>query len=443
MKTERYSYRREARVNPYIGFTSFQHFGTDVLYSDLVVRPENNMTETEHVECYPVPAYVKEEGKSEGYYPDSSVAYIRILWKEFEPRECEYRYELIEDILARAERAGQSVMFRIMQHSTREEDDVPDWLKEKIECPARPKGARFKESPRSPLFLEYFERTVRAFAERFDSNPTLSMIDVSLPGAWGEGDSCEFFTDEELRRLVDCYTDSFKSTHIIAQVCRSDLVHYMNERANVGWRADCIGHPKLLAVNVTEAEREMPEVWRRGHVSFESYWWLGEWQRKGWSIDDVIEKTLSWHISSFNGKSLPIPNEWREKIDAWCAKMGYHYVIDAVHCEERVSCKEGLSLTLDVDNVGVAPIYHSLPLYVKLKSPDKEYLFDTGVDIREWMPGKRQEKISLSLPRDMSAGEYALEVGIGGEGGVPAALFASDAPLDGDFSLVARVSITE
>ena len=90
-----FAYKRECKQNPYIGFTSFQHFRNDELYSDLIVKPENNMTETEHVECYPVPDYVEEKGRAQGYYPDSSVVYIRILWKEFEPRECEYNYAFI------------------------------------------------------------------------------------------------------------------------------------------------------------------------------------------------------------------------------------------------------------------------------------------------------------------------------------------------------------
>ena len=84
-----FKYKREAKQNPYIGFVSFQHFRNDELYSDLIVKPENNMTETEHVECYPVPDYVEEKGRAQGYYPDSSVVYIRILWKEFEPIEGE------------------------------------------------------------------------------------------------------------------------------------------------------------------------------------------------------------------------------------------------------------------------------------------------------------------------------------------------------------------
>ena len=57
------------------------------MYSDIVVKPENKMTETERVECYPISPDAEENGRNEGYYPDSTVAYIRILWKEYEPEQ--------------------------------------------------------------------------------------------------------------------------------------------------------------------------------------------------------------------------------------------------------------------------------------------------------------------------------------------------------------------
>mgnify|MGYP006342129609 CR=1 FL=1 len=110
MKTNHFNYKEERGQNPYIGFTSFQHFRNDPLYSDIVVKPENNMRETEDVEPYPVPAHVPQNGREEGFYPDSTVAYIRILWKEFEPVQGEYHYEVIEDVLRKADECGQTVM---------------------------------------------------------------------------------------------------------------------------------------------------------------------------------------------------------------------------------------------------------------------------------------------------------------------------------------------
>ena len=55
--TNYFEYQREKAQNPYIGFTSFQHFRNEALYSDVIVRPENKMRETENLEPYPVPDY--------------------------------------------------------------------------------------------------------------------------------------------------------------------------------------------------------------------------------------------------------------------------------------------------------------------------------------------------------------------------------------------------
>ena len=436
----KFSYKKESKQNPYIGFTSFQHFRNDELYSDLIVKPENNMTETEHVECYPVPDYVEEKGRAQGYYPDCSVVYIRILWKEFEPKEGTYRYEFIEDILQKAKENGQTVMFRLMQHSTRESDDVPDWLKTKIECPARPEGMRVKDCPKDSKFLEYFGRAIRAFGERFDGDTTLAFMDISLPGAWGEGSHVDWFTEEQLKDFVDIHTDVFKNTLLIGQTCIPWLVKYSNEKTSMGWRADCIGRPNLTYEMLPPRVEKMGDIWKKGHISFEAYWWLGEWQRQGWDLDKIMETLLSWHVSTFNAKSLPIPFEWQEKIDEWVAKMGYHFVINEVETQSSVGVGESLSVRLVIDNVGVAPIYNRLPLYVRLKNSFFERDFETEVDIRKWVEGKYEENLSIALPKDMPLGKYELQIGIGGKG-KPSVVFATDAPQDGDYSVLAKVQI--
>ena len=160
----RFNYAPEEGQNPYIGFMSFQHFRGEKMYSDIVVREEANRTETERVECYPPSPDAEENGRLEGYYPDTSVVYIRILWKEFEPKRGEYNYSFIENILKEAKAHSQTLIFRLMAHSTRACDDVPEWLKELIPCPERPDGARVKDSPTDPLFLELFHQRNERFS---------------------------------------------------------------------------------------------------------------------------------------------------------------------------------------------------------------------------------------------------------------------------------------
>ncbi|MEE1043601.1 MAG: DUF4832 domain-containing protein, partial [Clostridia bacterium] len=404
-----FKYKPEEGVNPYIGFMSFQHFRGERLYSDSIVRPENNYTETEPFECYPVPDDVEENGREQGFYPDSSLVYIRALWKEFEPQRGQYNYKFIEDIIDNAKEHNQSLIFRLMAHSTRAREDVPDWLKELIPCPERPDGERVKDSPTDPLFLELFCEAVRKLGERFDDEPVFYAIDISLPGSWGEGHNLHLYSAEALQKLVDTYTDVFKNTQLIAQLTKPELVHYASRFNPVGWRGDGLGNPPHTENIYPPRVEKLSEVWKKAPVSFEAYWWLGEWMRQGWEIDKIIEKTLEWHISSFNGKSLPIPYEWKDKVEYWVSKMGYHFAIDYFKLPANASVSCDVEFELGIENHGVAPIYKDIPLKVRLYNDCNSFEFNTDVDIRRWMPGKSVEKLNIHLPNNIPSGEYDVE----------------------------------
>ena len=415
MKVNYFNTRKEEGQNPYIGFTSFQHFRDEALYSDLIVRPENNLTETEHVECYPIPEDVLQNGREEGFYPDSTMAYYRVLWKDFEPEQGKYNYALIEKLLEQAKEHEQLLIFRLLPHSTRARDDVPDWLKALIPCPERPDGARVKDSPTDPLFLKLFENAIRKIGERFDDNPVLYAVDICLPGAWGEGHNLHLYSEESLIELADTFLEAFPKTSLVAQISKPWLVKYVNEKRPIGWRGDGCGSPKHLNEIYPRLIQEMPDIWKKAPISFEAYWWIGEWKRQGWDIDAIIEKTLSWHISLFNAKSLPIPEEWREKIEYWNSEMGYHFAPHYFKMLEGASAGELVEFELCMENCGVAPIYEDIPLKIRLENKTQSYVFDTDIDIRKWLPGKHVHTISIHLPKAMTEGKYDVEIGILGE----------------------------
>lgn len=407
-QTKSFAYKPEAGQNPYCGIVSFQHFRDEALYSDAVVKPENNMCETENFEGYPVPEYVPQNGRSEGYYPDTSIAYIRIFWKEFEPEQGVFNYAFIEDILNKAQSKSQTVMLRLMAHSTRAADDVPEWLKGLIPCPERPAGKRVKESPTDPLFLKLFGNAVRKLGERFDSNPVLDVVDVSDPGAWGEGCNLHLYSEEDKLALINAYIEAFPNTQLLLQYRHTNI---LKERTDLGWRGDGYGDPFHVEKRYPPIAEQLPDCWKTAPVSFESYWWLPEWHRRGWDIDKIIQTSLDWHITSFNPKSIPVPYEWEDKVKNWVAKMGYHYTIHSFAYPEKAMPADTVQMVLDIENVGVAPSYHKTPLYVKLRG-EKEYVFETDVDIRKWMPGKHSEQIHIEIPADLKTGAYSIEVSI-------------------------------
>lgn len=429
--------------NPYIGITSFNHFRGEKLYSDCITNVTTGLAtcETENYECYPVPDGVEEKGREQGYFPDTTVAYIRILWKEFEPKRGEYNYAIIEDILAQAKAKGQTVMFRLMPHSTCARDDVPDWLKEMMPCPARPDGMRVKASPTDPRYLKLFGQAIEKLGERFDKNPTLDCMDVSLGGAWGEGD--QSFPEEDEKALMDIYVRVFPNTKLLGQCSNTNMLNYLYEKRPIGWRSDGTGNPKHTHIWFPSYYPEVKnEHWKTAPISFESYWWISEWYRQGWDIDEIIEFTLSHHISTFNTKSFPIQYEWKEKIEYWLTKMGYRFFLKELSYPESVQADEKAQFAFIVENKGVAPIYNALPLTLRLKNESQEAVFTTDIDVRKWLPGEHKEQVELLIPNHLQSGNYQLQMCIGG-GKLPFIQLASEIPMDGEYAVLTTITVSK
>lgn len=435
-----FSDKTEPVRNPYIGFTSYQRFRGDPLYTDVVVKPENNKTETEATECYPVNKDYEQTADEKGFYPDTEVAYIRILWKDYEPCRGQFNDALIEDILSKAKAEGQTVMLRLMPHSTRACDDVPDWLRTLIPCPDRPEGKRVKESPEDPAYLRYFGEAIEALGRRFDDDPTLDVMDISITGAWGEGHRCDSYPREALEELADVYTRSFRHTRLIGQVAAPWLIDYICKTAPCGWRGDGVGEQYHMAVKYPNAAALLTDQWKTAPVSFESFWWLGEWDREAWDVDGAIEKTLEWHISTFNAKSFPIPEKWRDKIDYWLSKMGYHFALRRLAFPACAQAGDTLRFRLYVENRGVAPIYNAIPLRLRLHGEEGTYLFTTNIDVRTWLPGEHTEAFEIVLPQDAKCGMYDVELSISGED-TPVVQFETQGEQDGVFLKTGRLEI--
>lgn len=122
--------------------------------------------------------------------------------------------------------------------------------------------------------------------------------------------------------------------------------------------------------------------------------------------------------------------------------MGYHFVIDSFACPERSRCGETVRAVLEIDNVGVAPIYHEMPLYVRLTGEAGDFEMQTDADVRTWLPGKGKIELDIPLPKHLKAGEYEVELGLGG-GEHPKAYFATDAELNGHYARVGKILIKD
>ncbi|HYK89153.1 MAG TPA: DUF4832 domain-containing protein [Acidobacteriota bacterium] len=398
-------------INPGIGFMTFQRFNGDDMNQGL-----------KWTEGYPI-VYQEHKGSLQNKnHPMTSIAYFRIYWKFIEPEMGKYRWELLDTALRTAKERGQTLMLRIAPYGTEADNDVPDWYRklmgdESTKLPIR----KWRTDPEDPRYTKHFGGMIRSLGARYDGNADIEAVDVSIVGAWGEGEGSDRLSERTMRSLIDCYLDSFRKTHLLMQLADRGTNVYASSRRAVGWRVDCLGdmggfsptwchmydyYPQAI-INFG-----MRDAWKKAPVSFEVCWVMNYWKQKGWDVDYIIDQSLKWHISSFNGKSSAVPDEWWPQVNRWLKRMGYRFVLRKFTYPLIVRAKGALEFTSWWENKGVAPCYSRFPLALRLRGAEQSEVLTTRADVTSWLPGDNLYDDTVSIPAGLPAGEYDLDVAI-------------------------------
>jgi len=196
---------------------------------------------------------------------------------------------------------------------------------------------------------------------------------------------------------------------------------YGLSKGNVGWRVDCLGDMGGFSKTWNHMHDYYPQAiinfgmqdaWKTAPVSLEVCWVMQHWKDMDWDVDYIIDQSLKWHISSFNGKSSAVPVEWEPNVDRWLKRMGYRFELRKLTFTEKIGVGEALSITSWWENKGVAPCYHKFPLCIRLKNGEKTTILPTKADIRTWLPGDNLHDEDLVIPADLPSGKYELSIGI-------------------------------
>ncbi len=130
-------------------------------------------------------------------------------------------------------------------------------------------------------------------------------------------------------------------------------------------------------------------------------------------MDWILDQGLKYHMTVFMPKSAYIPDEWREKIDAFDRRLGYRFVLRQLTIPLEAKRGEPFEVQVFLDNVGVAPIYRPYRLAFRFRQGKQKEIVPFKADIREWMPDQHtwfSERIDL--PPSLERGEVKMDVGI-------------------------------
>ena len=399
-------------VNPGIGFMTFQRFNGDALNAGL-----------KWTEGYPI-AYQEFKGSLENKnHPATSIAYFRIYWKFVEPERGKYRWELLDTALRTAHNRKQTLMLRIAPYGTTPDNDVPDWYRammgdEKSKLPID----KWRTNPEDPRYAKHFGTMIRAVGARYDGHPDLESVDMALVGAWGEGAGSSDLTEPTRAALVDSYIDGFRKSPLVMLLTDEKTNKYGLSKRDVGWRVDCLGDMGGFSNPAWSHMQDyypqgiinfgMQDAWKKAPVSIEVCWVMQHWKDKGWDVDYIIDQSLKWHISSFNGKSSAVPDAWWPSVNRWLKKMGYRFALRKFTYPGTVKPQSKIEFTSWWENKGVAPCYREFPLALRLKSAQRSAVMTTAADIRTWLPGDVVYDDGVFVPADLAPGEYELAIAI-------------------------------
>jgi len=408
-------------TNPGMGFMTFQRFNGDEL------NEGDGWTEG-----FPIDYQEFDGDLTNKDHPATTIAYWRIYWKFMEPEHGKYRWDMLDMALETARSRGQTLLLRIAPYGTGDERDVPDWYREMVgpetEWKYNNPVNKWAVDPEDPRYAQYFGGMIRALGERYDGHPDFEAIDLSIIGAWGEGAGSHLLSRKTREALVDSYTDVFKKTPIIALLMDKETNTYANSKISVGWRVDCIGDLGFWADEQNGwthmydfypqeiINAGVKDDWKTSPLSFEIcgtfLWWK---EREGYDRDDIMyifNETLKWHMSSFNAKSSPVPEEWQDLVDDWLKKMGYRFVLRRFSYPDEVNRNGKLHFKSWWDNKGVAPCYKDFTLALRLRSGRNTSVLTTDAIIKEWLPGDNLYDNAVFIPGDLPAGEYDVQIAI-------------------------------
>lgn len=407
-------------VNPGIGFMTFQRFNGDKL------NEGQGWTEG-----FPIEYQNFDGDLTNEHHPQTSIAYWRVYWRYLEPEKGHYRWDLLDQALRTAHQRGQTIMLRLPPYGSGrgQKTDVPDWYRKMVgdenDWEHRRPRKKWRVNPENPLYVRYYGDFIRAVGARYDGHPDLESMDLGIVGAWGEGDGSELLTEETMKKLVLAYTESFRKTPLIALLMDEKTNKFIDSQTTAGWRVDCLGDLGFWGSRWCHMYDMYPEAiieygvqddWKHAPVSLEICGTFRRWRDKEHytkkDVKYIFDQALKWHISSFNAKSSPVPDEWEPLVNDWLKRMGYRYVLRKFAYNGTVGNNGKITFQTWWENKGVAPIYKDFALAIRLKNDKNSVVMITDADIRKWLPGDIVYNNAVFVPDGTPAGAYAIQVGI-------------------------------
>lgn len=323
-------------------------------------------------------------GDTLDWFPGTSVAYLRVLWNDVEPKEGEFRWDIFDALAQNWAAKGKQIAFRIICCS-QTENATPDWVREAgakgiwftyrggkggIQTPAE----RWEPTYDDPVFLDKLTNFLKAFAARYDGAPNVAFVDVGSFGMYGEGHTggTSKLSRKETERLARLHMELYRKCLPNTYLVVSDDVAGSGDKSpvsplmewahgqGIGFRDDSLMCSTSGWYHAhwgrNAAKHRLPVVLETGHFEMCS-------DRGWWRKDRLLESVVAHQANYFTVHGFPdvVLKAHEDEIRAMNLRLGYRFVLREATYPDAVKAGERFEIRSTWANAGVAP----LPFNVK------------------------------------------------------------------------------
>jgi hypothetical protein len=351
--------------------------------------------------------------------------------------ERQYDWSALETLLDEIAGRGHQAVFRVFLEYPGRKIGVPQYLLDRgltVHRYANPDaGGKMVETPdyENPHLRAALRDFIAAMGTRYDGDPRIGYITAGLLGAWGEWHTyprSDLWASRDVQKeVLDAYEAAFRKTPVLLRypAGADDARHTPNAERPFGYHDDSFAWATLETGRRGDSWFYMSLLKAAGPAA-QSKWKTqpigGEIRPEAWGkvfaedpgdprIQDFVrcveETHATWLMDS--GMFRPrVSEDIRRRAEEKVRRLGYEFHVAAV-----TIAREGRTLraTIEVENRGVAPLYHDWRPELALLDASGKAVGVTPLQGRltGLLPGEPARRLEESLnASELPAGTYQL-----------------------------------
>ncbi len=356
--------------------------------------------------------------------------YQRWCWKDIEPTEGNYNWPLIDGALAQAKAAGYKFGFRIMPWDGG--DCIPDYLKAMLPKGFYQNGA-YVPDYNDPNYLARAQALFTALGNRYNNDPRLGLMDMSLYGCWGEwhpycgisypsATGAVDMTAANRQALIDMQVQALSNKRFLMVTYYQDSLDYalnLQRPQRIGVRIDCLGRSDLGSARQNlDANPIEHNQWQVAPLYFE-YCSSPDFSLALQDIKTYHASIIGDGANNINGFSSYSTTDQNLMMQDYEAS-GYRFELNSLTMSAQLTPGGGFTVTTQWTNVNTAPAYNPWNVMVQLRDSANTVVWqgksslDLQVPFTSSSPGNDTKTVTdnFMLPGTIANGTYTLALQI-------------------------------